>query len=1016
MKSTLTWMLTPLLVLTMSFSFAQEKTVSGNVTDQDGLPLPGVSVIVVGTTKGTQTDFDGNYTISASQGQVLRFIYLGQKTEDRTIGSADVVNVQMEQDAEALEEVVVQGYRTATKERSSIASSQVSSTTITNRPNANLVQTLSGQVAGLNITASSGQPGAAPSVTLRGVGSLNGNTDPLYIIDDIPVDANAFRSLNPNDIESVSVLKDAGATAIYGNRGANGVVVVKTRGGGFEQALKIQYTGQLQFASLIPNDYNLMNSQEQLTLERDRGAGRGAGFTDQQIADAVTFDWADFFFRTGLTQSHTLNLSSGSSNTSQFTSLGFFDQEGVLQDSDLKRFTLRSNVTGKSENDKFNYGLNLSINYSESNEPNNIGGNGINRNYVIGAYQSVPYITPDDYTDGAGLLSPLLFSNTPLFLLDRLNTFSRQEDEIQILGSLNASYKLTNDLTARVVISSQLRDETRITFEGPNSFNALLFAQGKDPSGTQFQDTFRFFNFNQLTSLNYNKTFGKHTVDVGVFTEYFKAHYRSFGFTQEGLNPATAEPGDGAAFIGDNAENDAFVDTVRADLLDAGLFSYFGQADYDFDSKYGFTGTIRRDASFRFAESNRWGTFYSLSGRWNINNESWMEDSVFDVLKLRASYGTTGNQNIALTAPAGIVFDAPDLTRDLFATGSGYGAQNSLFLSQIGNNTLKWETTIQSNVGIDFEVFNRRLRGSVDGYIRTTEDLFVAAPISPINSQILLNRNIGELENRGVDLTLNYDLIRSNTEGGLNLTLNFVGNYNETEIISLPTEDGTIPNPGGVGNIGLREGGIFNEYFVYRYAGVNPANGNLLFLDADGNTTENPNVDTDRVYLGKNSVPDYQGSFGFNLDYKGFFLSTQFNYVVGVDRFDFDLSGFQNPDNIGQFRTSRDLFRAWTPDNRVTDIPSFDAANRALGGGSDRFLRSADYLRLRFAQIGYNFPQKFIEGTGFTNIRIFGNAENLFTLTEWRGFDPEVINATNPVQSRLYPTPRQFSIGFEFGF
>lgn len=1011
MKQKLTWMLTPLLVLFMTFSFAQEKTVTGVVTDQSGLPLPGVSVVVVGTTSGTQTDFDGNYAINVEQGKKLRFSYLGQKTVTMSVGSTNTVSVQMEEDAEALEEVVVQGYRTSTKETSSISSQTITNKTIENRPNANLIQTLSGQVAGLNITAATGQPGSAPNVVLRGEGSINGNNEPLYIIDNIPVDANSFRSLNPNDIESFSVLRDAGATAIYGNRGANGVVIIKTRRGSYNSGLSINYSGILSTSSLQGNNYDLMNSQQQLNIEKEVERGRGAGLSDSEIGSASFTDWANFFFDTALTQNHTLNMTSGSENFSQFTSLGYFDQEGILKGSGLKRFNIRSNFDGKSDNEKFNYSINLGVNYSESDVPNNIGGSGINRNYVLGAYQSLPYISPDDYTDGAALLSPLSFANTPLFLLDRLRTFTRTEDELQLLGSFNASYKITPSLSANVSLSSELRDMIFTQSEGPDSFNALLFAQGKDPSGTANQQSDRQFSYNQVTSLNWNKTFGKHTLDAGAYMEYFKAHYATFGFNQEGLDPKTFAPGDGSAFIGDNPDNDFYVDTPNANKLESGLFSYFGSVDYDYDTTFGLAGTLRRDASYRFSGSNRWGTFWSLAGRWNINNMSFMENSIFDILKLRASYGVAGNQNIVNDLSVdGIYFDGPDLTRDLFATGSGYGSANSLFLSQIGNSTLQWESIATANVGLDFELFSSRLRGSVDAYVKTTTDLFLASPISAINGQIQLNTNSGELENRGLDISLNYDILRGKDFG---LTVTAVTNYNKQEIIELPSEDGQIVD---AGLTGLREGGRLNEYYVYRYAGVNPANGNLLFLTADGDVTENPDVDGDRVFLDANRSPDWNGSFSLNANYKGFFATAQMNYNIGVDRFDFDYSGFVSPDNIGQFRTSQDLLRAWTPDNRVTDIPALNAPNRALSGGSDRFLRSADFLRMRFASVGYDFPSKFLKGTGFSRLRIFGNAENLFTLTEWRGFDAETLNASNVTQSRLYPTPRTFSLGFEFGF
>jgi TonB-linked SusC/RagA family outer membrane protein len=1000
MKSKLTWLLTPLLVLCMSFSFAQDKTISGNVTDQNGLPLPGVAVVVVGTSNGTQTDFDGNYTISTQAGQVLRYSYLGQKTVTRTVGASNTMDVQMEDDAEALQEVVVQGYRNSTKEKSSIASVTINAETIENRPNASFVQTLSGQVAGLNITTASGQPGAASQVNLRGVTSINGNTQPLYIIDGSPVDENNFRSINPQDIASISVLKDAGATAIYGNRGANGVIVIKTRQGSYNSGLKINYTGIISFSNLQDNDYNLMDSQEQLTLEQLRGAGRGATLTDQEIGAAPTFDWADFFFDTGLTQNHTLSLTSGGENSSQFTSFGYFDQEGVLQDSGLQRFSIRNNTNGRSDNDKFNYSTNLTVNYSTSNEPNSIGSGAINRNYILGAYQSVPYITPDDYTNGGDLLSPLLFSNTPLFLLDRLRTYTRKEEEVKIIGSLNVGYQLTDNLSANATLSADYQSEFLTRAEAPDSFNALLFGGGANPtSGFQDQQSGRQFSFNQVTSLNYNNSWGKHTVDVGAYTEYFKAHLRTFGFRNNGLDPKTFSPGDGAGFVDDNSANDFFSNTVNATIRNAGLFSYFGQADYDYDGRYGITGTVRRDASYRFAGSNKWGTFYSVAGRWNIDNEAFMENSVFDVLKLRASYGTSGNQRIS----GGSYFSSPDLTKNFFATGSGYAGFNAIFLSQIANTTLKWETVTQSNIGLDFELFNNRLRGSIDGYIKETEDLFQSTPVSAINAVTSLNANTGSLKNTGVDLSLTYNLINGGDDG-LNLALTMVGNYNKQELSDLPSEDGELIGTG-------RNGGKLFEYYTIRYAGVNPANGNLLFLDANDNITENPDADTDRVWIDKNIFPDFNGSFGFNLDYKGFFLQTQFNYTIGQDRYDFDLSSFQNPDNIGQFRSSRDLLRVWTPENRVTDIPSYDAFNRA-SFASDRYLRKADYLRLRFMSLGYNFPAKMLEGTGFTRLRVFGNAENLFTITEWRGFDAEALSNT----SRLYPTPKTLSIGFEFGF
>ncbi|MCX2717974.1 SusC/RagA family TonB-linked outer membrane protein [Lentiprolixibacter aurantiacus] len=1000
MRSKLTKVLTPLLVFCVSFAFAQ-KTVTGNVTDSSGIPLPGVAVVVVGTSTGTQTDFDGNYSITVNVGQVLRFSYLGQKTVNRTVSaSTSVLNIRMEDDAEQLAEVVVQGYRTAPKTKSAIAQVTISADeSIKNRPNASVVQTLSGQVAGLNITTTSGQPGANSLVQLRGVNSINGNTEPLFIIDGAPVDEDNFRSLNPQDIQSISVLKDAGATAIYGNRGANGVIVIKTRTGNYDQGLSINYTGIAGFSKLPGNDYDLMNSQEQLALEKQLNRGRGSQLTDAEIAAAPNFNWVDFFIREGVNQNHTLTLSSGSSNTTQFTSFGFFEQDGVVVESDLKRFNFRNNITGRSEDGRFTYGTNLTINYSISNEVSSVGTGSINRNFLLGANQSVTYITPDEYPGSELLAQNWTFADTPLLLLDFLNSYEQRDEEVRIVASANASYEVAKNLRANVTGSMDYIDTTFNALEAPDNWNDFYF--GDDYNGRQFGDNDRVFTYNQVTSLTYDNQWGKHSVNVGAYTEYFKAHFRDLGYRQEGLDPRTFASGDDAGWIQDNSDNDFFVPIINATKRDAGLFSYFGQADYDYDERYGVVGTVRRDASYRFAESNRYATFWSVAGRWNISNESFMDGSVFDVLKLRASIGTAGNQRITGTS----IFSAPDLTRSLFATGPGYRGQNALFLSQIPNTTLRWETVKQTNIGLDFEVFNSRLRGSFDVYEKKTTDLFQSTPVSAINSVTTLNANVGSLFNRGVEVDLDYDLIRNKD---MVLTLNLVGNYNETELQDLPSDEGEII---GIG----RNGGPLDEYFRVRYAGVNPANGNLLFLDADGNLTENPNADTDRVWTSRNPYPDWVGSFGFNFDWKGFYVQTQFNYMLGIDNLDFDYYGRMNPSTIGQFRTSRDLLDAWTPNNRVTSVPSLTASNLnavgQAGVSSDRFLFSADYVRLRFLAVGYNFPKKFLEGTGIKKLGFFFNGENVLTFTKWRGFDVEGLVS----QQNEYPTPRILSLGFEIG-
>lgn len=1008
MKTKFSVILTLILALVVQISFAQEKSISGTVSDNNGLPLPGATVIIQGTSSGVTTDFDGKYSISASQGDVLVFSYVGYANQPQVVGASSTINVSMVPD-NALDEIVVEAYRTTSKETSSIASTTVTAETIESRPNASFAQTLQGQVAGLNIVTNTGQPGGNSLINLRGVSSISGNTEPLFIIDGVPVDEDNFRSLNPNDIASLSVLKDAGATSIYGNRGANGVIIIKTKRGSYDQDLKVTYSGITSFSNLQDHDYDLMNSREQLQLEKDYGAGFGATLSDVELEERAlqaNTDWLDVFFKTGITQSHTLSFSSGGKNLNSFTSLGFNDTEGILSEaSTLKRFNLRNNLNGKSNDGRFRYSTALSLNYSESNEANFIGSGAINRNYVLGALLSVPYISPYSYVSGQGANIPVVFANTPLFLLDRLETYTRREDEIKIIASLKASYDITDNLTFNTSFGADFTDEQLLRSEAPNSFNAQLFAQtGNTTPGFEDRDSNRsiFLNFNN--SLNYRNTFNeKHTLDVSVFSEYFKAHWRSFGFRQEGFDPATYYPGDGSAYVDDNAANDNFVDTANADIKNAGLFSYFAYADYDFDTKFGLSATVRRDASYRFNDSNKWGTFWSVAGRVNISNLAEMPEFINE-LKLRGSYGKAGNQRIVDSGGSFAPFGGPDLTRDLYVTGGQYGGVQGLTFAQIGNNALKWETVVSSNVGLDFALFNR-LRGSLDVYQRNTVDLFFPTPISPaINgSATSISANVGELQNSGVDLELRYDLFKSSSEDGFNMTVNLVGNYNEQEIIDL--------GPGGDIPFGLRVGGVIGEIYAAPFVGVNPANGNLLFQNAQGDITEDL-IESDQVARGMNAYPDYQGSFGFDAEFDNFFLVAQLNYAIGVDRYDFDYADFLDPTAIGQFRHSRELLNAWSQPGDITNIPSLNATNLSDEGLSDRYLREADYLRLRFIQFGYNFPQSILQDTGFSYIRAFAGGENLLTFSKWKGFDAEGSGSA----SRGYPTPKTFSIGLEFGF
>lgn len=1010
MKTKFNGILTLLLAFVVQIAFAQEKTITGTVSDSSG-SLPGVSIAVKGSTIGTETDFDGKYSIKAKTGDVLVFRYLGYKVVEKALGSSNIINVRLEEDANVLEEIIVTGYSTTTRIKSTVSSTQLSAESVQDRPGGNLVQSLTGQVPGLDISTSSGQPGAGSLIQLRGVNSVNGNTEPLFIMDGIPINEDNFRSLNQQEIESITILKDAGATAIYGSRGANGVIVIKTKGGKRNSPLVVNFNSIMSFAQLPTDNYNLMNSQQYATLERTRGVGLGAGasvgqaypanggpLTDAQISALPNQNWIDAFMRTGVTQNHTLTLSSGGENASQFTSIGYFSQEGVLKASNLQRFNLRNNINGSKG--KFKYGTSVSLNYSKNDSPTSVGSSGINQNPFFGANASLPYLMAADQPTGQELADNVIFQNTPYFIADKLFKSTAIQEEIKILASLNFSYDITENLTASVVSGVDYIDNVSLGVRAPDSFNALLF--NPENPGFQNQSSRRRASFSTTTSLNYNKEFGKHTISAGIYSEYFKAFLRDFGYRSNGLNPKTFFPGDGAGFIDDNANDDLFVDTVFSTRRDAGLLSYFGNIDYDYDSRFGLSATVRRDASYRFSTTNRWGTFGAVSARWNIDQESWMADSIFDRLKVRGSYGLSGNQRISGNS----YWASPDLAFDFFGTGVGYNGEPNLFLSQLGNDTLIWETVTQANIGVDLAMFDNRLRASFDYYRKKTSDVFQNLPVSAITSVTSLRANTGSIHNNGFDFDVSYDLVSTKD---LRIVVSAVGNINDNYLADLPAE--IDPITGEVQIVGLgRNGGPVFERFEVRYAGVNPANGNELFLDRSGNLTESPDTDLDRVWSGLNLAPEATGSFNLNVDYKGFFLQSQFQYTMGADFSDSDYANYMDANDIGTFNLSNDILRAWTPDNRITDVPTIAAGSNVGTFSSNRFLVDRDFLRLRFLSVGYSFQKETLNKMGLNNLRIFLNGENLVTFTKFRGFD-----AASRRTGREYPTPRIYSIGLEIG-
>lgn len=933
---------------------------------------------------------------------VLFFIgqsVVAQKTKNDTIKT------------EEIQEVVVLGYRTVSKKGTVSNSTTISRDKLEQRPNANVLNAVQGQISGLNIATGTGQPGAKPTVIIRGVGSLNNSTDPLYVIDGLPTNSDSFRTLNSNDIESFTVLKDASAIAEFGNRGSNGVIIIKTRKGSFGgNRMILNYRSQTGVSMLQEPKYRYSDAKQLLTLEKRRGIGMGAGMSDAAIANyGIDTDWKKEFFRESFLTSHDLSIQTNSENFNSYTNFGYYSQDGILRGTDLDRYSVRNNISGRSENRKFSYSVNSGIGFARNNEATSLGTGGINQNFIIGAYRAAPYISPLEYQNPKQLFQLYQSSGTllytPLFLIDKRETFKNITDDQKFNMSAEAKYEIAPGFEALVRSSGEYKTTRRVTSQNPDAFNSYVFqAAGQEFIGTETIANTREFYFDQLAQLNYEKGFGLHNFKLSGNFEYNFANYQADSFTQNGLNPRTFVPGTGSGYVSDTSANDFNVPTVSSNQLRLSFLSFFGSLDYDYDKRYGVTLTGRRDGTSRFAVGNQFDNFYSVGARWNVDEEAFMDGvSWVDELKFRGSYGTTGNSTVS----TGSVFNGIRPPRFLNTYTPANNTYNGLlgYSLSFADPDIRWEKQQNSNLGVDFSLFNRRLSGSVDVYKKKSIDILDVKPQAPVvgTTGIFTNTDI-QIENKGVEVELKYDLYR-NRDREIRFSLFANGSYNDQKVFNVP--NGELP-----GSITTtREGYKTDLPLVYHYVGVNASNGNPLYSTASGGVTENP-VDADRV-LGKfNYLPEYQGGFGFDLGIKGFYMKTLFSYVANVDRFDFDKSNLYDATNIGTFNVSSDLLNAWTPTNTSSNIPSL-TANTGIDSSSDRFIVDASYVRIRNIQLGYTIPSKFFNNWFVNGISVFVQGENLYTWSKWEGFDAESNRGSDQGQ---YPTPKSFTLGFDIKF
>ena len=1034
MKTKFNGILTLLLAFVVHFSFAQERTISGTVSDKDGT-LPGVSVLIRGTTTGTETDFDGKFSIKAKTDDVLVFSYLGYVIQEKKVSISNTISVVLVEDTNVLEEVVVKSYgRALNSKKSTIAVARVSGKDIEQVPINSVDQVLQGAAAGVNVNTGSGQPGQSGTIIIRGISSLSGDIEPLFIIDGIPVDQDNFRSLNQNDIETIDVLKDAAATSLYGNRGAGGVILITTKRGKIGQNLTVQYRSLYGVGFKPKAKFEVMNSSQFLNWQNENGIGLGANLSPTEISaisNQANTNWEDIFFRLGNTMSHEINFSSGTELSTSYTSVNYYKQEGVTLGSALERFSFRSNNNGSSKDKRFNYSTNVTLNYSSNNfiVDANRGGNtgGQLDNPFIVPYIGLPYLNPYNpdgsintvgtFESGALNADGSInadgangFDNTPFLALNTSKNQTDQENEIRAILGLNADYKLSDKFTVGTQFGLDYQNIQSLFITPPGSTRGLITpSPASENKGSQFEGTFRDAQFITSAFLRFeDEITDKLSLSAQVVGEYIYRNIQNEGFNAFGLNAAL--PGSGNGFTAGNTveypggdptdATDAtynYIPNVFSSESELALGSVLATLDLDYNEKYGIFASIRRDETSRFPNNSE-GYFWSVSGRWNIDQEDFLSDSDWlSTLKLRASYGTTGNQNV------GSFYQG---RQQVTADATAYQGQLGYFVGQINSQDIRWETKESLNIGLSFGLWNNKLSGELDYYNEKTVDLFGSDNRSFSETGFNnVTTNVGSLRNRGVDLQISYVLLDKTATNNWSIKLNANGNYNKDEILDVP---------GGFTGNTLRNavGKEAGTWFLERWAGVDPSNGQPLYLDVNGDIT-NEYSTANRVYLDKSIYPTYTGGFGGDFSYKGFSLSTLFSFQADVWKSNGSLAIVEDVGLASFANQSTTMLDAWTTPGQVTAIPAVSYGGlRSVDG--DRYIEDASFLRLRNISLSYNLAPEYLAKTkAFKGMRIFVQGTNLFTWSKWRGFDPE-NNASGGFFE--YPVPRTFTLGFDLTF
>jgi TonB-dependent starch-binding outer membrane protein SusC len=971
MKKILSMMVT---VLLCTVNLLAQSSISGKVQDQAGNPLSGANVS--GKKNNTSTNATGNFTIAAERGESLTISLIGYTTQK--VSASEGMVVSMVQRVSSETEVVVTGYQSLQKRGTTGAIATVKEEAIKNVPIASFDQILQGQAAGALIQSNSGQPGAAANVIIRGVGSVNGTTQPLYIVDGIQISAANFSSLNPNDFASVSVLKDASTTAPYGSRGANGVIVITTKKGKAGKT-KIEYTGIYGESRFPENKLRLMNTNEKLDYEVARG--NPYGWTAAELADLrkINTNWQDEIDQVGLTRSHQLSASGGSDKTTFYLSGAIFNQRGTIKTTGLERYSGRMNIDHKAH-DNVKIGINAYAGWSDftnTSEGNTTIAAPLNAIRWANPYEK-PYDANGNYT--------AIVSGQPNPVQD-INETKRGTKELKLIanGYLEAQLPfITKGLSFRTNwgVDNEGWDQTTLF----TRFSVVGQAQAGN-NGLYAKTSRTLTRYTGTTSLNYAKSIKDHSFNVGLYTEYVKRKFQTFGYTGYGLT-GNFQNGQGIT-----NGNPAFMPNVNENQTVNALASYFAIGSYNFKNRYFFNGSFRRDGSSRFGKNFRYANFYSVGAGWVISDENFFQNVGFiDNLKYSISYGTAGNQE-------GIGDFA---SRELFGRATYNGTPGpSIF--QLPNPDLTWEEREKFNTGINASAFKGRLVLGIDFYTEITNRLFLNNQLSRTTGFTALNTNIGKVRNRGWEFTLISENLKLK-DFTWTTNLNFTVNRNKVLALTPTTPETGIATGLTIQRVGFP----LNSNYLVGYAGVNPANGNSIYEKADKSTTETFSLN-DRQIFGTRDAP-YFGGITNKFSFKGVDLSVFFNFLFGNKVYNNDRVNVEDPsyyfDNM-----SAALLSEWRTPGQVTNIPRPTQAMRA---NTTRFLENGGFLRLRNIQLGYSLPSSILKKAKLGSVRLFVQGENLWTKTEFLGFDPEFTGGQ--LTGAQYPALRTVTGGITIGF